>query len=253
MVVEHVDVGQGAAAGELRHGRALQILRGVQPARSCACPWGRAGRGSPGSAAGPVCVSPTSELVGEIIASGPPRFASGISSSAQPELYGPTTPTTRRFANLRLRVRRALAVVEDAGLGGGVVARLVADAEAPGAEAVLAQDVCDRCAHLSGGQPARRAGEGRRRSGGAGPVAAREDAAADRGGQGSAIRAALRAPPAASCPARRPPRSRPSDRATASLPGVFPTASTARHAVRARVDARHGAAQAVRDPDAPAP
>src|SRR3954466_8663151 len=73
--------------------------------------------------------------------------------------------------NPRLRVRRALAIVEDAGLGGGVVAGLVAHAEAPSPEAMLAQDVCDRGAHLSGGQPRAAQGEGgraRRDEGGGG-------------------------------------------------------------------------------------
>ena len=45
-------------------------------------------------------VRPMSELVGEIIASGPPAavLAIGIWTSAQPELYGPTMPITSGVA-----------------------------------------------------------------------------------------------------------------------------------------------------------
>ena len=97
-------------------------------------------------------VSPTNELNGEIMASGPPgaRLSSGTAATAHGEFTVPITATMSGFRPVGAGVRRAFRFVEEAGSGDGVVARLVRDLESRGAEASLAQDERDRLRHLRG-------------------------------------------------------------------------------------------------------
>ena len=129
--LEGVDRHAGARSCARRSGSRSRARRGFRPrrpaARRCA------------SARRRCCV-------GLITGSGPPsaRLSVRRAASAQNELNGPISATSERVVRVGVGVGGAAARVEVAGLRRRLVARLVADVEAPGAVAVLLEHEPDR-------------------------------------------------------------------------------------------------------------
>ena len=159
----------------------------------------------------------------------------------------------RGRVRVQLGVGGALGLVEDPGLRRRVVARLVADAQTPGAEAALAQHIGDRLAHLRRRERAAASQRHVRHDQSIGhPAAAVEHASAGRGGQRRAALRRIRGGGHRSAGGARD-RHPYAGGANRDLARRVPEPDRGRHAVGLGVDARHRPAQAVERPYAPAP